>query len=348
MATRYQTPGIGSAAMLLALRLPTGLPHSVGELRYEGRRSGRHIALPVGYVLDGDTVVIRVGHAGAKTWWRNFRSPRAASIRIDGAWRGGLAAVAMPDTLAHERLDAVYRRAHPRTPASGRDPYMVIDLATTTHPAHTDREFRRRWFTTVTAGEFLGFLAPAVAGALTAHASAAVVAVAMLAAGAVEGAVLGRFQAGVLRMRLSRLRIRDWTAATSAGAVVAWMVGVLPMLYGEQFGSWPTWAQVPAAVAGSLVIVFSLVVAQWMVLHRFTDRAGLWILANAAAWAAGLAGFMVVAPPLWQPGQPPFLVAAIGALGGVVMAAAMAWVTGAFQTRVLADGHLVTTEEEPR
>ncbi|MVU78354.1 hypothetical protein GPX89_14000 [Nocardia sp. ET3-3] len=211
-------------------------------------------------------------------------------------------------------------------------------------PEHSERDFRRSWFSTVTAGEFLGFLAPAGAGALAAHAHPGILAAAMIGAGAVEGAVLGRFQAGVLRTRLSGLRIRDWTAVTSAGAVVAWMVGVLPMLYGEQFGAWPTWAQVPVAVVASLVIVLSLGVAQWTVLRRFTDRARLWVLASAAAWIAGLAAFMLVAPPLWQPGQPPVLVGAIGALGGVAMAAVMAWVTGAFLTRVLADGHLITTK----
>ncbi|WP_196054699.1 hypothetical protein [Nocardia aurantiaca] len=345
MVTKYETPGIGAAAMLLALRLPTGLRHSVGELRYEARLSGRHIALPVGYVLDGDTVVIRVGYAGTKTWWRNFRTPHAAAIRVDGEWRTGFAQVAMPDTLAYEEADAVYRQAHPRTAASARDPYVVIDLSAPAHAIAPAHDLRRRWFARVSAGEFLGFLAPALGGALTAHASAAVVVAVLLTAGAVEGAVLGYFQGGVLRTLLSRFRIRDWMAATSAGAVVAWSVGMLPMLYGEQFGEWPTWAQVPVAVAGALIVVFAIGVAQWTVLRRFTDRTALWILANAVAWISGLIAFTVVAPPLWQPGQSPILIAAIGALGGVAMAAVMAWVTGAFLTRVLADGHLLPPRE---
>ncbi|MGV9665243.1 hypothetical protein [Nocardia niigatensis] len=347
MPTKYETPGITAAAMLLALRLPTGLRHSVGELRYETRLSGRHIALPVGYVRDGDSVAIRVGHSGTKTWWRNFRAPHAVSICLDGEWRTGVGHVVTPDTLAYEEVDMVYRAAHPRTTTSARDPYVVIDLSTAP-PDSAERALRRRWFTRVTTGEFLGFLAPAIGGALTAHASAAVLVTVMLAAGAVEGMALGYFQAGVLRTVLSRLRIRDWMTVTAAGAVVAWSVGVLPMIAGERFGGWPAWAQIPVAVAGALIVVFSLGVAQWTVLRRFTDRAALWILANAVAWIGGLIAFMLVAPPLWQPGQPPILVAAIGVLAGAVMAAVMAWVTGAFLPRVLAAGHLLPPPDEGR
>lgn len=208
-------------------------------------------------------------------------------------------------------------------------------------------DLRHRWFARVTAGELLGFLGPALAGALTAQTSAAVLATVMLAAGAVEGAVLGYFQAGVLRTLLSGFRIGTWTAATSAGAVVAWSVGVLPMLYGEQFTDWPTAVQIPVAVTASLILIFSIGVAQWTVLRHFTDRAALWILATAVAWIGGFLAFLLVAPPLWQPGQSPILVAAIGALGGAAMAAVMAWITGAFLPRVLTAEHLLPLRTEP-
>ncbi|MGW4351887.1 hypothetical protein ACWELJ_07315 [Nocardia sp. NPDC004582] len=346
MATKYETPGIGAAAMLLALRLPTGLRHSVGELRYEAGVSGRRIALPVGYVLDGDCAVIRVGHAGTKTWWRNFRAPHPAAIRVDGEWRTGLAHLAVPDTLAYEQVDAIYRQAHPRSSSPARDPYVVIDLAAPASGLPRAEDLRRRWFARVTMGELLGFLAPALAGALTVHAGAAVLAAVMLAAGAVEGAVLGYFQAGVLRTLLSGLRIGTWTAVTSAGAVVAWSIGVLPMRYGERFGDWPTAVQVPVAVTAALILIFSIGVAQWAVLRRFTDRGALWILATAVAWIGGLLAFMLVAPPLWQPGQSPVLVAAIGVLGGAAMASVMAWITGAFLPRVLAADHLLPLDTD--
>ncbi|MFE3755871.1 hypothetical protein ACFXO9_16350 [Nocardia tengchongensis] len=208
-------------------------------------------------------------------------------------------------------------------------------------------DLRHRWFARVTMGELLGFLAPALAGALTVHASTAVLAPVMLAAGAAEGAVLGYFQAGVLRSVLPGFRSGTWTAVTSAGAVVAWSIGLLPMLYGERFGDWPIAVQIPVVVAASLFLLFSIGVAQWTVLRRFTDRAALWSLASAVAWIGGLLAFLLVAPPLWQPGQPPALVAAIGLLGGAAMAAVMAWITGAFLPCVLAAEHLLPYRTDP-
>ena len=52
----------------------------------------------------------------------------------------------------------------------------------------------------------------------------------------------------------------------------------------------------------------------------------------------GLLVFFAVTTPLWQPGQPPVLIALIGALGGLLMAATTAAVTGAALTRLVRTG----------
>jgi hypothetical protein len=329
VTTRYETSGLGASAVLLALHLPVGLSHTIAEVRYRGQRSGRRIALPVSYVRSGDEVVVRVGNAGAKTWWRNFRSPHPVSIRADGTWLTGMGRLVVPGTPEHERFEAAYRQGHRREQAVGNDPYVVIGA-----PVHATPPRRaslwRRWFLATTLGEFLGFFAPAITGALTDKAAAVVTAVALLCAGAIEGSVLGWFQAGALRPALPRLRTRRWVAATAAGAVIAWAIGSVPILYGERISRWPVWVQVPFAVAAGIAIVLCLGIAQWTVLRDFTDRAALWIWANAAGWIAGLLAFTLVAPPLWHPGQSSTLVVAIGAFGGLVMAATVAAVTGAF------------------
>lgn len=90
------------------------------------------------------------------------------------------------------------------------------------------RDLGRRWFVAVTSGEALGFVLLACVGALIADSSPGVIAAALLIAGAVEGSVLGWFQARVLRSRLRGFAARDWVAATVVGAVVAWTVGLLP------------------------------------------------------------------------------------------------------------------------
>lgn len=50
----------------------------------------------------------------------------------------------------------------------------------------------------------------------------------MVAAGAVEGAVLGTAQALVLRSYLPALELRAWVGRTALGAVIAWAIGMTP------------------------------------------------------------------------------------------------------------------------
>lgn len=83
----------------------------------------------------------------------------------------------------------------------------------------------RRWCVGVTIGELFGFAAPATA------------ALALLAAGAFEGAGLGWCQARVLRSVIPGLRRADWILATALGALLAWSIGVLPVVAGGALGS---------------------------------------------------------------------------------------------------------------
>ena len=80
----------------------------------------------------------------------------------------------------------------------------------------------------------------------------------------------------------------------------------------------------------------SIGAAQWFVLRDHVARAGRWIVTNVLAWTVGLAVFVGVTTPLWHPGQPVGLVVTIGVLGGLVMAAALATVTGFGLLRLLA------------
>ncbi|WP_156959755.1 hypothetical protein [Nocardia sp. BMG51109] len=341
MTTRYQTPGLGASAALIAMHLPVGMRRTFGELRYEAGRSGGRVALPVAFVRADDTVVVRVAGAAAKTWWRDFRTPRPASIRIDGTWLPGTGRVVLPGSLEHEETEAIYQQGHLREQVSALDPYVVVKVNRGVGP-DPGAGLSRRWFAAVTLGEFLGFCAPAVAGALTIDAAPAVIAAAMLAAGAIEGSVLGLFQARVLRSVLKGFSPREWITVTVFGALAAWAVGVLMMVHGERLSGWSPAVQAPVVVAGALVMVFAIGVAQWFVLQYWTNRAALWIWANAAGWVAGLGVFGLVTTPLWQPGQSTVLTVAIGALGGLAMAAAMAAINGAFLVRILAPRHLIT------
>jgi hypothetical protein len=187
----------------------------------------------------------------------------------------------------------------------------------------------RSWFLRVTAGEFLGFAGPALVGAVLAEARPVVLVPALLAAGAVEGSVLGWAQAGVLRRVLPGLPSGRFVLATVCAAVLAWMLGLLPVLLGERLAALPLALVLPGAVVAGTLLLASIGTAQWFVLRGRLPHAGRWIPATSVAWMAGLGAFTAVSSPLWQPGQPVWLIAAIGGFGGLVMAATVAATTGA-------------------
>jgi hypothetical protein len=63
------------------------LSGSTDVLRYTGRRSGRTITTPTQYARHGDDVVILVGRADNKSWWRNFRGDaRSIEVLLGGRW----------------------------------------------------------------------------------------------------------------------------------------------------------------------------------------------------------------------------------------------------------------------
>jgi len=76
------------------------------------------------------------------------------------------------------------RTTHPRVPADTDDPVVMITLDTEARPAARSRTLWLSWFSSVTLGEWLGFAAPAIIGAITAHATAAVTIPSLLLAGA--------------------------------------------------------------------------------------------------------------------------------------------------------------------
>jgi len=151
-----------------------------------------------------------------------------------------------------------------------------------------------------------------------------------IALGAFEGAVVGYAQWRVLRDLLPALGAAAWTGATVLGAVVAWLLGMIPSTVaslGESAGGPPP-AEPPAAVVmllavgmgavGGLVLSF----AQWRVLRRHGPGALGWLAANAAAWAVAMPWIFwlvgaTVAEPRDTTGVLLFL-AGIGVSGAIV------------------------------
>jgi Ca2+-transporting ATPase len=161
---------------------------------------------------------------------------------------------------------------------------------------------------------------------------------ALVGAGAGEGAVLGFAQSRVLRRALAGFRSAAWTVRTALAAAFAWLLGTAPSALERTWESWPVGWTVATAVVLGLMLLLCIGVAQWTVLRRVVPRAARWIGWTALGWLAGLTVFMAIATPLWQPGQPPWLSALIGVLAGASMALVMAAVTGTGLVRLLSMG----------
>jgi hypothetical protein len=211
---------------------------------------------------------------------------------------------------------------------------MTVTVAVPSGHTTTDRRLWTRWVVWVTLGEALGFAVPATVGAATAGGPVGVWLPALLAAGAVEGALLGAAQAHVLRSVLPTLSRARWVVATGAAAVFAYLIGLAPSASSELIGELPVAVLVGAAAVLGPALLLSIGFAQWLVLRKHTGRAGSWIWFTAAAWLAGLTVFMIVATPLWREGQALGVTVLIGVMAGLLMAASVAAVTGLGVVRI--------------
>jgi endonuclease YncB( thermonuclease family) len=55
-------------------------------VRYRGRRTGGEHTLPVQYADTHQGLVVMVGHADDKSWWRNFTEMGQAQVLLRGTW----------------------------------------------------------------------------------------------------------------------------------------------------------------------------------------------------------------------------------------------------------------------
>lgn len=77
-----------------------------------GRKTGRRYTIPVGYHEMDDAIVILVGEAPRKQWWRNYRDERSIDIRLRNHVRRGVGRVLDGRSSEfRERVDASFRRS---------------------------------------------------------------------------------------------------------------------------------------------------------------------------------------------------------------------------------------------
>ena len=213
---------------------------------------------------------------------------------------------------------------------------------------HSDIVFWSRWVIANLVGELLGLGLVGVIGYTVIYAfgepeSVGYVlsfTVLVIGLGALEGAIVGAAQAIVLRRRLPQLR--TWVAATMAGAVVAWTLGMLPGTLMSLVGSDPS--ATPSEMSDTLQVILAIPLGllagailgfpQWLILKRYISLAGWWVVANALAWACGMPLVFVVASAGSTEGV---LSAVVTATIGLATAGALVGgIHGAFLVRLLA------------
>ncbi|WP_107770991.1 hypothetical protein [Nocardioides sediminis] len=200
----------------------------------------------------------------------------------------------------------------------------------------TGRDTWTRWVLWTTTAEVTGFTAPAVVGVATREREGLALLLPLVAAGLVEGSVLGAGQGHVLRDVLPGLRLRRFVVATALAAGAAYAVAMLPAAWPDTVSSLPAPLLVLLAAAGGVVMLASIGTGQWLVLREVLPRSASWVLTTALAWLAGLGVFLGVATPWWHVGQSALVAVLIGLVAATLMALTVAVVTGAALVRLLA------------
>ena len=108
---------------LIESRLGGPLNRQLLVLRYRGRRSGRTVTTPVGYVRDGNTVVLVT--SASYQWWQNFVGGGDADLRLPDGWHPAHLEVLAPDDPRF--ADAVALQVAQRGPAMLRGFGLEVD-----------------------------------------------------------------------------------------------------------------------------------------------------------------------------------------------------------------------------
>ena len=74
-------------------------------LQYRGRKSGRTFTTPVGYVRDGERVVMVT--SPTYHWWPNFVGGAEAELRLPEGWRRATVEVVPPDDPRYDEVVAL-------------------------------------------------------------------------------------------------------------------------------------------------------------------------------------------------------------------------------------------------
>lgn len=145
--------------------------------------------------------------------------------------------------------------------------------------------WKRDWLKACTVGELVGFVPPAITGAVLVAVDAPelLLVAGLVAAGALEGLVLGWAQSRVLLWLIPG--ISGWEAATAIAAGLAWLAGMGGSSLVGAVGARALLVALPGWIIGLL----AMGVLQSLRLRRVVADATSWIPATTVAWLTGVA-----------------------------------------------------------
>jgi hypothetical protein len=160
------------------------------------------------------------------------------------------------------------------------------------------------------------------------------------AAGAIEGIILGYVQATVLRRDYPLLLRRGWVVATTALAVIGWLLGSAPsILIAADPASVSPPFEPSLGMTALFATGFGLILgalfgaAQWLVFRLAAHGAAWWILANMAGWAAALP-IIYLAASIGDGSPNPIEIATRGLIGGLAAGLLFGIVSGLWFSRI--------------
>lgn len=112
LAVRLSMRMNGIVDLVLRSRFHWLLSRGLTLITVTGRRTGRQYTIPVGYLETPDAVVVLVGDAPSKTWWRNYVDAGPIEVRLRGVPHSGRAVVVAPDSDQFRRTaEEAFRRS---------------------------------------------------------------------------------------------------------------------------------------------------------------------------------------------------------------------------------------------
>jgi hypothetical protein len=134
LAVRISMRLNGIVDLVLRSRLHWLVSRGLALITVTGRRTGRRYTIPVGYLETSDAVLVLVGDAPSKTWWRNYLDPGPIEMRLRGVQRSGRAVVVPPGSEPFRRsAEASFRRSRiiPRLFGIAFDPNVGLTIEDT-------------------------------------------------------------------------------------------------------------------------------------------------------------------------------------------------------------------------